>query len=345
MIFFRFLSLFILVFTQFPSQAVAVNINKAVVIVSGGAAVSPFTTPARGCKTGYSAGSTDTFMRQYLLDKGYRVFTSPAMAGYGPVMAEAGEAEGPFGLCPKALPDYMTVNSLGDIQLAGVHLANFVNYLGRQYGVNQVDFVAHSMGGLFSRSAIQYLQQTGSKIKVRSLTTLGTPWEGAPFANPTDPKDIYSGCDGQEICKILLDVFASSAPVIFAELTRPQVALLNQYNSGVLRKIPVTLIAGNAFTKPGGNPSIWPNDGIVDVPSALAQNVPDTVIDNRRCYLYENGTHSIWISNNAMLPESDAITWNSTVGDWVYKAIREARLSSYRPNREGCPLPNPMTIQ
>jgi hypothetical protein len=72
----------------------------------------------------------------------------------------------------------------------------------------------------------------------------------------------------------------------------------------------------------------------------LAQNVPDTVIDNRRCHLYENGTHSVWISNNAMLPEIDAITWNSTVGDWVYRAIREARLSSYRPNREGCPLPN-----
>jgi triacylglycerol lipase len=338
----RILLLFLLVLIQCNLQAAAVNINKAVVIVSGGAAVSPFTTPSNACKTGYPAGSTDSFMREYLIAKGYRVFTSPAMAGYGPVVDEAGEDAGPFGQCPKALPDSMTVNSVGDIQLAGVHLANFVKYLGRRYGVKQVDFVSHSMGGLYSRSAIKYLQQTGSKIKVRSLTTLGTPWEGAPFANRTDPNDLYSGCDGQEICKYLLDVFAASAPVIFAELTRTQVALLNEYNSGVLSKVPVTLIAGNAFTKQGGNPRVWPNDGIVDVPSALAQNVPDSVIENRRCYLYEGGTHSTWISDKAVpkLPEDAAITWNNTVGDWVATAIREARKSSYRPKREGCPLPN-----
>ena len=87
------------------------NNSKAVVIVSGGAAVSPFTTPKSACKTGYAAGSTDTYMRDYLLAKGYKVFTSPAMAGYGPVPAEADVAAGPFADCPKALPEYMTVNS------------------------------------------------------------------------------------------------------------------------------------------------------------------------------------------------------------------------------------------
>ncbi len=278
-------------------------------------------------------------MRQYLLGRGYKVFTSPAMAGYGPVMDTAGDDAGPFGQCPNALPGYMTVDSTGDIQLAGVHLANFVIYLGRKYGVKQVDFVAHSMGGLYSRSAIQYLRQTGSKIKARSLTTLGTPWEGAALASSIDPNDRYSGCDGQEICKILLDVFSAKAPVIATELSRTQMARLNTYNSGTLDNVPVSLIAGNAYTKAGGNPRIWPNDGIVDVQSGLAQNLPDSVIKNRRCYILNNGTHSLWISQRTGRPDSDAITWNGTVGDWVAQSIREANLASHRTNREGCPMP------
>lgn len=319
-----------------------VSANTAVVIVSGGAAVSPFTTPKNACSKGYAAGSTDSFMREYLLGKGYKVFTSPAMAGYGQVPAEAGKEAGPFADCPKALPEYMTVNSTGDIQLAGVHLANFVEYLRRQYGIRQVHFVAHSMGGLYSRSAIQYLKQTKSKVKALSLTTLGTPWQGTPFANPTDPKDPVSGCDGQEICKFMLSVFDTEAPIIRVELNREQMTKLNAFNAGVLDQIPVTLIGGNAFTKPGGNPNIWPNDGIVDLASAMAQDVPDSVIKHRQCHLYEGGTHSLWVSENShpALPDDTAITWNNTVGAWVDEAIRGAKKAFSQPNRLGCPVAN-----
>lgn len=258
--------------------------NTAVIIVSGGAAVSPFTTPNRACKTGFAAGSTDTFMRQFLIEKGYRVFTSPAMTGNGPVMAEAGDEAGPFSDCPPSLPDRMTVNSTGDIQLAGVHLAKFVEYLRRQHGIHEVHFVAHSMGGLYSRSAVQYLQQKRSKIKVLSLTTLGTPWQGTYFANPPDPKDPASGCDGQKICLDTLEAFGNGAPVVMVEMSRLQMALLNKYSEGVLRKVPVTMIGGNAFTKSGGDPGIWPNDGIVDLGSAFAQNLSDQVVEHRRCH-------------------------------------------------------------
>lgn len=324
------------------TQANAATTNTAVVIVSGGGAVSPFTTPKNACNSGYAAGSTDSYMREYLLGQGYRVFTSPAMAGYGPVPPEAGKDAGPFGDCPKALPDTMTVNSTGDIQLAGVHLANFVEYLRRQYGVRQVHFVAHSMGGLYSRSAIQYLKQTKSKVKALSLTTLGTPWQGAPFANPTDPSNPLSGCDGQAICEFMLGVFAAEAPIIRVEVNRRQMDGLNTYNAGVLDQIPVTLIGGNAFTKPGGDPNIWPNDGIVDLASALAQDVPDSVINHRRCHLYEGGTHSLWVSENSQppLPDNMAITWNSTVGNWVDTAIRGAKTALNQPNRLGCSAAN-----
>jgi len=324
------------------TQANVATTKTAVVIVSGGAAVSPFTTPKKACNTGYAAGSTDSYMREYLLGQGYRVFTSPAMAGYGPVPPDAGKEAGPFGDCPKALPDIMTVNSTGDIQLAGVHLANFVEYLRRQYGIRQVHFVAHSMGGLYSRSAIQYLKQTKSKVKALSLTTLGTPWQGTPFANPIDPNNPISGCDGQAICEFMLGVFAAEAPIIRVELNRRQMNGLNTYNAGVLDQIPVTLIGGNAFTKPGGDPNIWPNDGIVDLASALAQDVPDSVITHRRCHLYEGGTHSLWVSENSQppLPDNTAITWNEVVGNWVDEAIRGAKTALNQPNRLGCPVVN-----
>ena len=323
----------------FQRQTAASSFTTVVVIVSGGAAVSPFTTPNRACRSGYAAGSTDTFLRQYLLGRGFKVFTSPAMAGYGRVMKEADENAGPFKDCPNPLPDQMTVNSIGDIQLAGVHLANFVNYLGRKYGTRRVHFVAHSMGGLYARSAIQYLKQTRSMIRIRSLTTLGTPWQGAPFSNTTDPADPYSGCDDQAICRVLVDSFAAKAPVILAETSRSAMDGLNAYSTGVLDKIPVTLIAGNAFSKPGGSANNWPNDGIVNLSSALAQDVPDSVIGHRRCYLLDGGTHSIWVSANAVpsLPENQAITWNEGVAAWVDSAIRNAGKQLRQTNRVGCP--------
>ena len=48
----------------------------AVVIVSGGSAISPFTTPEAGCSQGQAAGSSDTFLRAGLLGAGFDVFTT-----------------------------------------------------------------------------------------------------------------------------------------------------------------------------------------------------------------------------------------------------------------------------
>ncbi len=133
------------------------------------------------------------------------------MAGRGTVTEQLG-AGGPFHHCPKALPAYMTVNSNGDIELAGIHLANFVNYLHDTFGITQVDFVAHSMGGLYSRSAIAYLQATKSPVQIESLTTMGTPWDGAIFADSPDPSNPKAACDGFALCEALIDVFGLRRP-------------------------------------------------------------------------------------------------------------------------------------
>ena len=310
--------------------------SRAIVIVSGGGAISPFTTPTQACKTGYAAGNTDTFMRSFFLKRGYRVFTSPAMAGRGKVVEQPGEG-GPFGKCPKALPSYMPVNSAGDIELAGTSLAAFVRFLNRKHGVKEIDFVAHSMGGLFSRSAIHYLQETGSPVKVRSLNTMGTPWGGAIFGDSPDPGNPKAACDGFAVCEALIDVFGSRAPVILTEMKSAYMAELNNDNAGVLKKVPVTMVAGDYFQKDGGTPRVWPNDGIVTVDSAMARAASDAVINHRRCHLLPGGTHSIYISKEVGLPDDTGITWNSQVGAWLLDAIRNSSKALRQPNRVGCP--------
>ena len=52
--------------------------SRAVVIMSGGDAVSPFATPDAACGRGFAAGNTDTALREHLLDRGHQVFTAPA---------------------------------------------------------------------------------------------------------------------------------------------------------------------------------------------------------------------------------------------------------------------------
>ena len=57
---------------------------------------SPRRTPFGA--TGLAAGNTNTAIREFLLDKGYTVHTSPAMAGRGQVVDQTGF--GAFGVCP-----------------------------------------------------------------------------------------------------------------------------------------------------------------------------------------------------------------------------------------------------
>lgn len=330
-----FLSLIVAAAVLLAPAASAAPSSRAVVIVSGGAAISPFTAPDAACRSGYAAGSTDSYLRRFLLRRGYRVFTSPAMLGRGRVAEQPG-AGGPFGRCPAALPAYMTVNSAGDIELAGVHLANFVQHLHDAYGIESVDFVAHSMGGLYSRAAIAYMRETGAPVHVNTLSTLGTPWDGAIFGNPTDPNDPTTSCDGFGICLALLKTFAALAPVVIVEDSATNMAAMNRYYAGALRGIPVTLIAGDRFKKDGGPATVWPNDGIVQLDSAFA-TASNRTIEHRRCHLFPGGTHSLYISKEAGLGFRTAITWTPQVGTWVADAIAAGASALQRPNRIGCP--------
>ena len=316
--------------------------STAVVIVSGGNATSPFTGPDQACATGLAAGNTDTALREYLLGKGYTVYTSPAMAGRGQVVDQTGF--GPFGVCPITLPENMTVDSTGSIDTAGEHLARFLTWLHTDRGVDEVDFVGHSMGGLYSRAAIRVLASTNSPVKVRSLTTIGTPWQGSYLSDYANGLIPLSDCKGDAFCETAMKGMADEVKRLMAGSGREvnQAFLMgrdgwNEHQSGVLDKIPVVLIGGKRFNRDGQvNPAVWPNDGLVALQSALARDISDPVLPHRRCHTFDD-THSIYVSNQAGLEEKTALTWDPQVLEVVHQAIDEAPKALDGPNREGCP--------
>ena len=316
--------------------------GAAVVVVSGGNATSPFTSRDQACATGLAAGNTDTAIREYLLDKGYTVYTSPAMAGRGQVVDQQGF--GAFGVCPVTLPENMTVNSTGSIDTAGEHLARFVNWLNKEKGVTDVDFVGHSMGGLYSRAAIRVLATTDSPVKIRSLTTIGTPWQGSYLSDYANDLIPLTECKGDKFCEAGMKEFR---PLVIQQMSgsgrEVNKAFLmgkngwNDFQSGVLDKVPVVLIAGEKFKLPGpANPAVWPNDGLVALESGLAKGISDPVLPHRRCYTFDD-THSIFVSNQAGLDWKTALTWDPRVLDAINQAIEDAPKAMEAANRQDCP--------
>jgi pimeloyl-ACP methyl ester carboxylesterase len=310
--------------------------NTATVIVSGGAAVSPFTTPDAACTQGLAAGNTDTFLREGLLAAGYRVFTSPARLGAGEVAEDPGWQG--FANGPTPLPANMTVNSVGDIDNAGTYLARFLGHLETEYNITTVDLVGHSMGGLFSRAAIRVLQESDSSLDVRTLTTIGTPWTGAFAADYAHGDLALVACNGDPACEAAMTgaktLDATDSEGAGQQVTqrylagetdglgidgKEQSTAWNDSQQGVLANIPVVTIGGNHFDKPGMS-RVWPHDGLVALQSALANNVSEKVLSKHRSLIFPN-VHSIFFANALDLPWDLALTWNPLVLEAVIEAI------------------------
>ena len=317
--------------------------SRAVVIVSGLASTSPFTTPEGVCTVGLAAGSADTAIRDHLTGKGHTVYTAPAMAGPGQVREQTGF--GAFAGCPLALPENMTIDTTGSIDLAGEHLARFLTYLHTEKAVEEVDLVGHSMGGLYARAAIPALRSSGSLVKVRSLTTIGTPWQGSYLSDYASGTVPLRDCLHDQFCESQMTGFDKDIAQVYVSGSAQEVGQnylmgaggWNQAQAGAVENIPVTLIGGDRFTEPGRvNPQVWPNDGIVALRSALAVDIDEAVLPHRRCYTFDD-THSDYVSTLANLATATALTWDPRVLDVVSTAITDAPKALDEPNRQGCP--------
>lgn len=289
--------------------------TEAVVIVSGGSAISPFTTPDAVCGSGQAAGSTDTFLRSELLRRGHEVFTAPAYAGEGPAESDAGFAG--FTDPPEVLPVEVTINSVGSIDLAGSRLLRFLAYLRDHFGYDQFSLVAHSMGGLFATAALSHQE---ASLPVRRLVTVGTPWQGgfaADYAAGTLP--LSAAGDDPRFEQVLTEFAAAveSLPPDNAgqQVTAKHVRTWLPAHAEALRSMPVTLIGGDAFS---GTGEMFPNDGLVTLDSSLAQDVAALAQAPRHCY---PDAHSIYFADRFGLPWQRALTWDPAVAQTVGNAL------------------------
>ena len=301
--------------------------GRAVVLVSGGDSSSPFTTPDAACRSGMPAGITDSHLRAHLLDRGKRVFTAPVFNGRGPVVPPGAETGDCFDDCPETLGAHLTVTSTADIDLAGERLARFVEYLGGHHGVDSLDLVGHSNGGLFCRAAIRVLQQTGSDVEVVSLTTIGTPWHGGFGLRYLAGEIDASACVGDPLCeKMLRAVMREAAAKDLGLCAQNTVGYLdgpdgwNAAQAGVLDHIPVLLVGGDRFAHPDGDPELWPFDGTVSLHSAMARSAPTSVLAQAET-LIRPDTHSIFVSRKLGLADETGLTADPEVLERVGRFI------------------------
>ena len=290
--------------------------SHAVVIVSGGDAVSPYTTPTAACATGLAAGNTDTYIRERLLAAGYATYTAPAMNARGVVRDADPDSFGAFGGQPVVLPAHMTMVSNGDIDNAGEHLARFVRFLHDTEGVTDVTWVGHSNGGLFSTSASRILLETEAPIRVRSMVTLGTPWMGTMPLRVAYGEVPIEAMDGDERALAIVRGMAEHAEEGDIGLARENTYhyLLGEHGwlaaqTGVLDDVPVLLVGGSWLRHADGDPEVWPFDGLVSEHSALARGVPAAVIPQRTERTFEV-LHSIFFAHLFEQPWELGMTWN-----------------------------------
>ncbi len=305
----------------------AASEGRAVVLVSGLATQTPYTTTTAKCTTGLSAGDSVSALRDSLVAAGNRVYTAPAQAGPGVVESTSGMAASSG--CPPPLPADLTINTTAGLDQGGAHLAAFLSYLHDHEGVTTVDLVGHSMGGLFARGAIGDVAGQAGSVKVRSLIALSTPWTGTFPADYAEGILPLSVCGTEQFClKVLPDYKAKlSAPegpegaanvIGTRDLQGPNGWNVAQGDD--LAGIPVTLIGGDRFSRPGGLPSVWPNDGIVSKSSALAEGLAGAPLAIRSC-LVRPDVHTIGLAAELGLPWTASVTWDPVVLAAVAKAV------------------------
>ena len=301
--------------------------TRAVVLVSGVLSHSPFTTPDAACTTGLAAGNTDTFLRQWLLDHGIPVFTAPQRTGDGPVEETDDPFDGPFGSCPAPLPAAMTVDTTAPVDRGGHRLHAFVTLLHESRGVTDIDLIGHSMGGPLCRSLIGEIARADGPVRVRSLTTIGSPWEPPMLARFLRGPDAERPGPEFDIVQAFADTILAARPAtdaVIAQLTTGFDAWAATLD-GTLDDLPVTLIGGSAFdgagTDTAGDPALWPNDGAIQLTATTAANVTERSLPNRTVHVLPL-THSLFVSDMAGLDPSTALTWNPEVARIVVGALR-----------------------
>jgi triacylglycerol lipase len=285
--------------------------RRAAVIVSGGGSTSPFTTPDAGCAVGMAAGNTDTALRAALLDAGILTFTAPVTVGGGEAIADPGWSG--FAEPPAVLPSDMTIDSVGDVEASAASLARFLDHLHEQYGVSDVDIVAHSLGGVIARSAHMQMRSSGAPARIISLTSIGTPWLGS-FVRHHDLESMPMPEPAASFAHSLMGHMRQGGRLV-AEAAAPP--LWSSGKEHGLDGLALTRIAGTYFT---GEGDPYPHDGMASRASVFALDADPIVFPPASC-LEVPDVHSISFARVMDLDWERSITWDPRVMDLVVAAI------------------------
>lgn len=293
----------------------------AIVLMSGGAAVTPFTGPDHAAGSGLAAGNTLTALRAHLLGREVPVFTAPARIGAGEAHEDTGWQG--FADVPIVLPAEVTVNAVGGIDPGGASLAAFLRWLSDEHGFASVDLVAHSMGGLFSRAAIRELRGSGPSIG--RLVTLGTPWEGSLLGDVLTGEVSVHDAHGDEGTATILErssgYAAENSQGAADEVSRRFLREWNTTQRGFLDGVAVTAVGAGHFHTAAEPRQLWPHDGLVALRSARADDVPVDVLPRVVRRSFEDDVHSIFFADAFDLPWERALTWDPEVFAVVDEAL------------------------
>ena len=285
--------------------------QRAAVIVSGGGSTSPFTTPEAACAVGLAAGNTDTALRAALLDAGITTFTAPVTVGDGEAIADPGWSG--FAEPPAVLPSNMTIDSVGDVEESAACLARFLGHLHEQYGVREVDIVAHSLGGVIARSAHMQIRSSGAPVQIISITSIGTPWLGS-FVRHYDLESMPMPEPAASFAYSLMGHIRQGGRLV-AEAAAPPLWSAGKEHG--LDGLALTRIAGTYFT---GDGEPYPHDGMASRTSVFAADADSVVFPPASCHEVPD-VHSISFARVMDLEWERSITWDPRVMDLVVAAI------------------------
>lgn len=288
--------------------------QRAAVVVSGGGSISPFTTPAAGCAVGLAAGSTDTALRAALLDAGIETYTAPVMAGPGQASADPGWAG--FAEPPVVLPADMTIDSTGEVEKSAAKLARFLSHVHDEYGVDEIDIVAHSLGGVISRSAHMQLRDAGAPVRIISLTSVGTPWLGS-FVRHYHLETMPMPEPAASFALSVMNGIRQGHGLV-AQADAPPIWAAGKEHG--LDGLSLTRIAGTYFT---GEGEPYPHDGMASRTSVFATDADPVIFPHAACHEVD-GVHSIWFARVMDLGWERSITWDPAVMEFVVEAVRRA---------------------
>lgn len=263
---------------------------------------------------GLAAGSTDTALRQALLEAGIATFTAPVTVGSGVAQEDHGWSG--FAEPPAVLPADMTADSIGEVEESAACLARFLLHLRQEYGVSEVDLVGHSLGGVFARSAHMQLRAAGAPVQAVSLISIGTPWLGS-FVRHYDLESMPMPEPAASYAAGIMGHMRQGGRLV-APAEEPPLWFTGKEHG--LDGLALTRIAGTYFT---GEGDPYPHDGMASRASVFAADADPVVFPPAACHEAPS-VHSIYFARVMEIPWERSITWDPEVLDLVVRAVDSA---------------------